>query len=242
MLENYEEVPDRILRFYKDHPEGSLRCERMEFMELPMSVRETNPQTGELVESVEVRLHVIYHALAYRFPGDCHPGQGKASEPIPGLTNYTRGSEIMNAETSAWGRALAALGYVGKKVASANEIRAREEGGGKTPPASRDRKPSPAQKKEIKRLIDTKKVSIPELEAIFTRVGVVGVVVEEGWMDHLTPGREGTASKLIGYLKENPIPTGESDVPYDSKDFEVPKLEGGDTAELPFDEVPKEST
>jgi hypothetical protein len=35
----------------------------------------------------------------------------------------------MNAETSAWGRALAALGFIGKKIASREEVEARQGNG-----------------------------------------------------------------------------------------------------------------
>jgi len=52
-----------------------------------------------------------------------------ASEPVPGKTNFTRDSELMNAETSAWGRALIAVGAADAKrgIASANEVRNRQQ-------------------------------------------------------------------------------------------------------------------
>src|SRR4051812_6708524 len=109
-LGDYIEVPDRIKAFFDKHPDGSLQCSAVEYRDLPVITK-----AGELTE----QLHVIYHALAYRTPEDRRPGHGMASEPIPGLTPYTKGSELMNAETSAWGRALVALGFVGKKIASA---------------------------------------------------------------------------------------------------------------------------
>jgi hypothetical protein len=44
---------------------------------------------------------------------------------VPGLTPYTRGSEVQNLETSCWGRALAAIGIgIEKGVATADEVRA----------------------------------------------------------------------------------------------------------------------
>ena len=51
-----------------------------------------------------------------------------AFEPFPGRTPYTRGSELQNAETSAWGRAIvAALAADTNRagVASADEVRNR---------------------------------------------------------------------------------------------------------------------
>ena len=50
-----------------------------------------------------------------------------AWEPLPGLTPFTKGSELMVAETSAWGRAIvAALAADTQKVASADEVRNRQ--------------------------------------------------------------------------------------------------------------------
>jgi len=70
---------------------------------------------------------VVYTAAAYRTPDDPRPGIGSAWEPIPGKTPYTRDSELMVAETSAWGRALVAIGAETKNgIASANEVQARQ--------------------------------------------------------------------------------------------------------------------
>jgi hypothetical protein len=69
---------------------------------------------------------VVVKAYAYRTPDDPRPGIGHSSLTIPGATPYTRGSELENAETSAWGRALAALGFeVKKAIASADEVRSK---------------------------------------------------------------------------------------------------------------------
>src|SRR5690606_40824121 len=68
-------------------------------------------------------------AAAYRTPDDQRPGIGMAYEPYPGRTPYTRGSELQNAETSAWGRAIvAALAADTRRgIASAEEVRRSEE-------------------------------------------------------------------------------------------------------------------
>jgi hypothetical protein len=69
---------------------------------------------------------VVYTAAAYRTFDDVRPGIGTAWEPIPGKTPYTKDSEVMVAETSAWGRALVAIGADTKNgIASANEVEAR---------------------------------------------------------------------------------------------------------------------
>lgn len=109
-MDDYVEVNERIEKFYKEHPEGSLRCKEW-------SVVEANGQT-----------FFVYVAQAFRTPHDEAPAEGIAWEPVPGKTNFTRDSESMNAETSAWGRAIAALGFETKRgIASANEVRSRQQ-------------------------------------------------------------------------------------------------------------------
>ena len=68
---------------------------------------------------------VIYVAALFRTPDDPTPPMGVAWEQIPGTTPFTRGSELMNAETSAWGRAIIASGIPSKKIASKEEVRNR---------------------------------------------------------------------------------------------------------------------
>lgn len=100
-LDSYIQVNERIVKFYERYPEGSLQ--------------------SEIVKLEADR--VVMKALAYRTPDDARPGIGYSSLQIPGPTPYTRHSEIENAETSAWGRALAALGFEVKRgVASRDEI------------------------------------------------------------------------------------------------------------------------
>src|SRR5215207_6918003 len=106
---DYVDVAERIREFRAKHPEGSLQQVSYEFRELGKDAAGW-----------------IYTAAAYRTPDDPRPGQGTAWEPFPGKTPYTRGSELQNAETAAWGRAIvAALAADTKKVASAEEVRNR---------------------------------------------------------------------------------------------------------------------
>ena len=66
---------------------------------------------------------VVYTAAAYRTPDDPRPGIGTAWEPIPGPTSFTKDSEVQNAETAAWGRALIAIGASTKNgIASHEEV------------------------------------------------------------------------------------------------------------------------
>ena len=103
---DYKEVAERIRDFRAMFPEGTLQSELI-----------PSPVDG----------FVVVKAYAYRHPEDPRPGIGLAAEPVPGKTPYTRDSEIMNAETSAWGRAIIAVGASdAKRVASANEVRNRQ--------------------------------------------------------------------------------------------------------------------
>jgi hypothetical protein len=113
---DYVDVAERIKMFRDLYPEGSLR-----------PANPDNPFWIEDVPNVGPRL--VYVAAAYRHPLDPAPGIGAAWEPLPGKTPYTRDSELMVAETSAWGRAIvAALAADTKRgVASADEVRARRE-------------------------------------------------------------------------------------------------------------------
>jgi hypothetical protein len=108
-MSDYVPVNERIEEFVTAHPEGSLQSEIVELT----------------VDRVTVK------AYAYRTPDDPRPGIGHSSLEIPGSTPYTRGSEIENAETSAWGRAIAALGFEVKRgIASSEEIRNKQPGQG----------------------------------------------------------------------------------------------------------------
>jgi hypothetical protein len=206
-LANYEEVPDRIRRFFEKYPDGSLGCQKIEYKVLPV---ERKDEAGNL--KPDKSLHVIYHALAYRTPDDKAPGYGCASEPIPGLTNYTRNSELMNAETSAWGRALVALGFVAKTVASANEIRARE---GERRPVGYSRAndsgelaTGPQKSKALRPMIKRHGLNDWEKWKVFC----TQVIGEPRKVDELTKAQ---ASALIDRLSQGAIPTGVSDVPSD---------------------------
>jgi hypothetical protein len=106
IMKDYVPVNERIGAFLAKHPEGSLQ--------------------SELIELSETR--VVMRAYAYRTPDDHRPGIGYSSLEIPGRTPYTRGSEVENAETSAWGRAIAALGFEVKRgIASAEEVRNKQD-------------------------------------------------------------------------------------------------------------------
>jgi hypothetical protein len=107
---DYIDVATRIVEFREKFPQGSLQQVNYEFV------------------NVNGKDWIIYTAAAYRSPDDQRPGIGTAWEPIPGPTNFTRDSEVQNAETAAWGRAMvAALAVDTKKgIASSEEVRNRQ--------------------------------------------------------------------------------------------------------------------
>jgi hypothetical protein len=107
---DYIDVAQRIVEFREKFPNGSLRQLDLKFIDF----------AG--------KSWVVYTAAAYRSPDDTIPGIGTAWEPVPGPTSFTRDSEVQNAETSAWGRAMIAALAVDSKdgIASLNEIQARQ--------------------------------------------------------------------------------------------------------------------
>jgi len=121
---DYIPVNERIAEFIKAYPQGSLR---------PLWPDEPYRVLGE----GETKW-LVYGACAFRTPDDKAPGVGLAWEPVPGRTPYTRGSELMVAETSAWGRALAAIGIAtNKSIASAEEVRSAQERSGRSQSAAK---------------------------------------------------------------------------------------------------------
>jgi hypothetical protein len=113
--EGYVDVATRIATFRLKHPDGSLR-----------PYDPTQPIT---IITLADKTYLQYVACAYRTAGDPTPGIGVAWEPFPGRTPFTRDSEAMVAETSAWGRAIVAAlaADTHSGVASAEEIQNRRE-------------------------------------------------------------------------------------------------------------------
>ena len=115
-LGDYVEVKDRIAIFYELYGTGRLVTDEVQVLTAP-----------------DDKQRVMVKALAYRTPDDPHPAVGYSWMELPGTTSYTRGSELENTETSAWGRAIAALGIlIDKSIASGQEV-ANKAGGEKLP-------------------------------------------------------------------------------------------------------------
>ena len=110
-LKDYIDVKERVRLFYEAHPDGRL---------VTSDVRASTEPDG--VPRVWVE------ASAYRTADDPHPGRGWSWMILPGSTPYTRGSELENVETSAWGRAIGSLGIgIAAGIASSDEIRVKEQ-------------------------------------------------------------------------------------------------------------------
>jgi hypothetical protein len=113
---DYIDVATRIVEFREKFATGSLQPWK-------------DPYIAEVkMPDGSIKSFMVYSAAAYRSPEDTLPGVGYAWEPIPGPTNFTRDSELQNAETAAWGRAMvAALAVDTKKgIASSEEVRNRQ--------------------------------------------------------------------------------------------------------------------
>lgn len=138
-LDEYVDVAERLQDFLDAHPDGS--CQTVSWD----------------VQTIGEQTFVVYHAAAYRSPDDPRPGHGIAWEPFPGQTPYTRNSELMNAETAAWGRAICALGLAAKRgLASRQEVRNRQAEQEAVAPEKPKRKPPVGKlaNDEVKALMD----------------------------------------------------------------------------------------
>ena len=108
-LSNYVDVPTRFAMALERWPE--------------LRIMENRPEIITIGDKVFISVTM----QAWRTPDDAIPAQATAWEPIPGLTPFTRNSEMMNASTSALGRVLGLMMSFGPKMASAEEVRNRQE-------------------------------------------------------------------------------------------------------------------
>ncbi len=115
----YITVAERLAAFVKDHPQGRIETELV-------SMRDTMA-----VVAAKVWKNAHNPDLGYQPPD----GTGLSSMPIPGPTTFTKNSEVENAETSAIGRALAAIGYLAKNPDGSARISSSDEIAAKNPDA-----------------------------------------------------------------------------------------------------------
>ena len=108
-LSNYVDVPTRFAMALERWPE--------------LRLVENRPEIITIGDKVFISVTV----QAWRTPDDEIPAQNTAWEVFPGATPFTRGSEMMNASTSALGRVLGFMMSFGPKMASAEEVRNRQQ-------------------------------------------------------------------------------------------------------------------
>jgi hypothetical protein len=149
MDNGYKMVSERHAQFCVDHPQGVVRNEVEHFV--------FDPATGKGFVTVK---SVVWKDRSSAVKGEPPDGEGNASMPIPGPTNFTRNSEVENAETSALGRALAMIGYHAKEsLASGEEIASKDDGSPKEYKTSDPSKP--ASEAQIKKMFgDAKRAGI----------------------------------------------------------------------------------
>lgn len=108
-MNDYIDVKTRIALFYAKYPEGSLQFYFK----------------GSLEHDPEMIWGIAY---AYRSADDRLPAIGHAQELAKGKTNFTRGSELQNLETSAIGRCIGMLNIgIDKSLSTSDEIEAAQE-------------------------------------------------------------------------------------------------------------------
>lgn len=126
-LDDYIDVAERLMDFTARWPLGTLQMAPTSIeYHLDGSIARVEYDMTKNVLEVDGRTFIVYRAAAYRQDDDKRPGMGTAWEPFPGATPYTKNSELMNAETAAWGRAILACGLPAKRgLASKQEVRNR---------------------------------------------------------------------------------------------------------------------
>jgi hypothetical protein len=108
-LTNYVDVPERFRQALERWPE--------------LRVMENRPE----VITIGDKTFISVTMQIWRTPDDPIPAQATCFEPFPGKTSFTRDSEQMNASTSCLGRCLGLMMSFGPKMASAEEVRNRQE-------------------------------------------------------------------------------------------------------------------
>ena len=169
-LDGYVTVDERLRAALAQYPE--------------LRIVEQKPEIVTLGES----MFVSVTTWVYRNPEDTMPSAGTAWEPFPGRTPFTRDSEMMNAATSALGRALGYMGLgLSKSIATRDEVETAQRR-----QAPEDRPPKVFRPDESSKPSTTGQASL-----------IMKMCAERG-IERDTPLTFDEASKLIEELKKLP--------------------------------------
>lgn len=198
-LDGYVDVAARLAAFFDRFPDGSVQMDAPSFT------------------TVDGRQVIWAQARAYRNPDDPRPGVGTAWEVVPGATPYTRGSELMVLETSAWGRAIAAVMPIGDKIATTDEVEAAESrrspvedtakamGSYHTPSGKTiNRGDQPITEPQLKKLrYELKRLAIDEVMLNDFTVDTLGFEIPQAGLSHLTKAQASTVIDALTKTTEN---------------------------------------
>jgi hypothetical protein len=159
---DYIDVATRLTEMREKYPDLTMTQVSMEFV------------------SVGQKDYVVYVAAAHRNAEDTLPGIGTAWEPIPGPTSFTKDSEVQNAETAAWGRALIAIG-----ASTRNGIATTEEITNRSGPRQSTGEENASRGGEQYRR-PPREVQTPQGEEVDARIAVILEAAELGESDFLT--------------------------------------------------------
>lgn len=164
--DDYISVNERVDKFLERYPDGRVQTE-----------------IAHLSDAL-----VIMKAIVYRTADDVRPGIAHSQLSIPGKTNFTRDSEVENAETSAIGRALAFMGFETKKgIASREEVQSRQHEAVRAPQHT----PSKWSGTELKALLEGNDLTMLDLTPVLG----------------MTVSKENYAFTLTAHFMEHPDDT-----------------------------------
>lgn len=188
-LSGYVTVTERLRLALDRHPDLRVQC-------APPSVID-----------LDGRQFIQVTVTVWRTPDDPLPAVATAWEPFPGRSPFTRDSEMMNAETSALGRALGLLGVgIAGSLASSDEVLARK-GDAAHAPASAAVRPHDGPDQPARAQMGSRRPS-PDKPATDAQVQLLRKMAAERGIElgDLSGLSAADASAEIGRLREQAAP------------------------------------